>query len=119
WATKGRTGAILDNLIAEKKAVPMIVVMTAGHVSHDFQISRGPNSLLNDPFDDDIVKVVIPYIDQHYATLTDRQHRAIVGFSMGGFQAMTIAFTHPELFDYLGIFSSGWFEPMRKGIAQK
>jgi len=119
WATKGRAGAILDNLIAEKKAVPMIVVMTAGHVNRDFQMSRGPSSLLDDKFDDDIVKVVIPYIDAHYATLTDRGHRAIAGFSMGGFQAITIAFAHPELFDYLGIFSSGWFEPMRKGIAQK
>lgn len=113
WATKGRAGAILDNLIAEKKAVPMIVVMTAGHVSRDFQMSRGPAALLNDSFADDVVKVVIPYIDQHYATLADREHRAIAGFSMGGFQTMTIAFDHPELFDYVGIFSSGWFPEWR------
>jgi enterochelin esterase family protein len=94
WATKGRAGAILDNLIAEKKAVPMIVVMTAGHVSRDFQMSRGPAALLND-------------------SLADREHRAIAGFSMGGIQTMTIAFEHPELFDYVGIFSSGWFPEWR------
>jgi enterochelin esterase-like enzyme len=119
WSKKGRAGAILDNLIAEKKAVPMIVVMTAGHINRNFQMSMGPAALLNDPFDDDVVKSVIPYIDAHYATLTDREHRAIAGLSMGGFQAITIALEHPDLFDYLGVFSSGWFENMRKGIAQK
>jgi enterochelin esterase family protein len=121
WPTQGRAGAILDNLIAEKKAVPMIVVMPAGHVNRNFQMSKGPSALLNDSFPDDLVKVVIPYIDQHYATLSDREHRAIAGLSMGGFQTMAIAFEHPELFDYVGIFSMGWFPEWRtdKGVALK
>jgi enterochelin esterase family protein len=121
WAAKGRAGAILDNLIAEKKAVPMIVVMTAGHVNRNFQMNLGPAALLNDPFYDDVVKVVIPYIDQHFATLADREHRAIAGLSMGGIQTMAIAFDNPQLFDYVGVFSSGWFPDWRNanGLAQK
>jgi enterochelin esterase-like enzyme len=119
WPTKGRAGAILDNLIAEHKAVPMIVVMPSGHVSRNFQMSGGPASLLNDAFDEDVVKGIVPYIDQHYATLADREHRAIAGLSMGGLQAITTALANPGVFDTLGVFSSGWFPEMRKGIAQK
>jgi enterochelin esterase family protein len=82
-------------------------------------MSLGPAALLNDPFDDDVAKVVIPYIDQHFATLADREHRAIAGLSMGGIQTMAIAFDNPQLFDYVGVFSSGWFPEWRKGLAQK
>jgi enterochelin esterase family protein len=121
WPIQGRAGAILDNLIAANAAVPMIVVMPAGHVNRNFQISLGPAALLHDSFGLDLVNSVIPYIDQHYATIDDREHRAIAGLSMGGLQTLSIALEHPELFDYVGIFSSGWFPEMRQddGTAQK
>ncbi len=84
WPTVGRAGAILDNLIAAGKAVPMIVVMPAGHTSTTFHLAPGVR-MGHDAFNEDMIKVVLPYIDAHYRTLADRDHRAIAGlFPRGG-----------------------------------
>lgn len=108
WSTVGRAGAILDNLIAAGKAVPMIIVMPAGHISTDFHLTPGFR-MGHDAFNDDLVKVVLPYVDAHYRTVPDRDHRAIAGLSMGGAQTLTIALTDSSDFAYIGMFSSGWF----------
>jgi enterochelin esterase-like enzyme len=108
WGTVGRAGAILDNLIAAGKAVPMMVVMPAGHISTDFRLTPGVR-MGHDAFNDDLTKVVLPLIDAHYRTVTDRNHRAIAGLSMGGLQALNIALDDSADFAYVGIFSSGWF----------
>lgn len=111
WGTIGRAGAILDNLIAEGKAVPMIIVMPAGHISTEFHFSPGFR-MGHDAFNDDLTKVVVPYLDAHYRTAADRDHRAIAGLSMGGGQTLTIALTDSADFAYVGVFSSGWFPNM-------
>jgi enterochelin esterase family protein len=108
WGTVGRAGAILDNLIAGGKAVPMIIVMPAGHISTEFRLTPGFR-LGHDAFNDDLIKVVLPYVDMHYRTVADRSHRAIAGLSMGGGQTLTIALTDSADFAYVGVFSSGWF----------
>ncbi len=108
WSTIGRAGAILDNLIAAGKSVPMIIVMPAGHITTDFRLTPGFR-MGHDAFNDDLVKVVLPYIDAHYRTIADRDHRAIAGLSMGGGQTLTIALTQSADFAYVGVFSSGWF----------
>jgi enterochelin esterase family protein len=108
WSTVGRANAILDNLIAAGKAVPMIVVMPAGHISTDFHLTPGLR-MGHDAFNDDLEKVVVPYIDAHYRTIADRDHRAIAGLSMGGMQTLTTALTDSADFSYIGVFSSGWF----------
>lgn len=108
WSTVGRAGAILDNLIAAGKSVPMIIVMPAGHISTEFRLTPGFR-MGHDAFNDDLVKVVLPYVDAHYRTLADRDHRAIAGLSMGGGQTLTIALTDSADFAYVGVFSSGWF----------
>ncbi len=108
WSTVGRAGAILDSLIAARKAVPMIIVMPAGHISTEFHLTPGVR-MGHDAFNDDLVKVVLPYIDTHYRTVADRDHRAIAGLSMGGVQALNIALTDAADFAYVGVFSSGWF----------
>lgn len=107
WTGVGRANVILDNLIAAGDAAPMIVVMPAGHVPAD--LSTDMFGAGADLFARDVVESVIPYIDANYRTAGGQQNRAIAGLSMGGFQTLNIAFTHPELFDYAGIFSSGWF----------
>lgn len=107
WSEVGRAGFILDNLIASGDAEPMIVVMTAGHVPADLSTDMLGEGA--DLFAKDMVESVIPYVDANYRTLDDEDHRAIAGLSMGGFQTLNIAFGHPELFDYAGVFSSGWF----------
>jgi enterochelin esterase family protein len=98
WTSVGRAGFILDNLIAAKKAKPMIVVMPAGHTG------RGG---ARDMFADDFVKDVMPYVEKSYRALTSRTDRAIAGLSMGGAQALDIAFSHPAKFASIGVFSSG------------
>jgi len=108
WGTVGRAGAILDNLIAGGKAVPMIIVMPAGHISAEFRLTPGFR-MGHDAFNEDLVKVVLPYVDAHYRTVADRDHRAIAGLSMGGGQTLTIALTDSADFAYVGVFSSGWF----------
>lgn len=113
WSTVGRAGAILDNLIAAGKAVPMIVVMPAGHISTEFRLTPGVR-MGHDAFNDDLTKVVLPFVDAHYRTVADRNHRAIAGLSMGGLQALNIALDDSADFAYVGIFSSGWFPNTQK-----
>ncbi len=113
WSTVGRAGAILDNLIAVGKAVPMIVVMPAGHISTDFRLTPGVR-MGHDAFNDDLTKVVLPLVDARYRTVADRNHRAIAGLSMGGLQALNIALDDSADFAYVGIFSSGWFPNTQK-----
>jgi len=108
WGTVGRAGAILDNLIASGKASPMIIVMPAGHTATEFRLTPGVR-MGHDAFNDDLVKVIMPFIDAHYRTIADRDHRAIGGLSMGGVQALNIALANAADFAYGGVFSSGWF----------
>jgi enterochelin esterase-like enzyme len=114
WSTVGRAGAILDNLIAKQQAVPMIVVMPAGHVSREFQLRMDRNSMGRDKFNEDLTGDVIPWVDKSYRTMDDRAHRALAGLSMGGLQTLTLSLGHSDLFAYVGVFSSGWFDTMRE-----
>jgi enterochelin esterase-like enzyme len=104
WTSVGRAGFILDNLIAAKKAVPMIVVMPAGHT---VQTTGGRAPAAADEFEQDFVKDVMPYVEKTYRVFTDRPHRAIAGLSMGGSQTLNIATSHLDQFTYVGVFSSG------------
>ena len=105
WTSVGRAGFIIDNLIAAKKAKPMVIVMPAGHTS-----PRPPRSLdFNDDFVKDFVEDIMPYAETHYRVLRDRQHRAIAGLSMGGAQTLNIAIPHADEFAYVGVYSSGIF----------
>jgi enterochelin esterase-like enzyme len=105
WCEQGRAPIILDNLIAEKKAVPMLVVMDRGYApkpgAADPERPRSEGNL----FEQVVVEELIPEIDRRFRTLADRDHRAIAGLSMGGGQAMRIALAHPELFRWVGSFS--------------
>ena len=108
WPTVGRAGFILDNLIADKKVLPMIVVMPAGHTGpFTFNPSTG---FQMQEFLEDFAKDVRPYAEAHYRVLSDRNHRAIAGLSMGGAQTLDLAIPHLEDYGYIGVFSSGLFE---------
>ena len=101
WSTVGRANFIADNLIAAKKAKPMIIVMPAGHTS-TAAFRGGADEFLAD-FNTDIM----PYVEKHYRTLAGRDHRAIAGLSMGGSQTMNIAMANLTKFGYVGVYSSG------------
>jgi enterochelin esterase family protein len=106
WTTVGRAGFILDDLIAEKKANPMLVVMTAGHAG---SFNPGAPRPAVDEFAQDFLNDVVPYIESHYRVRTGRADRAIAGLSMGGGQTLNIGIPNLEKFAYLGVFSSGVF----------
>lgn len=103
WTSVGRAHYILDKLIASGKAVPMIVVMPAGHTP----ATPTANLLKNDAFGADLTKDLIPYIDRTYRTQATPGTRAMAGLSMGGAHTLQFGLTRPDLFRYVGIFSMG------------
>src|SRR5262249_23202028 len=110
WTSVGRANFILDNLIAAKKAKPMIVVMTAGHTgpfSFIMPTTPGKGGIGSARFEEDFLKDVVPYVEKHYRVMVDRPNRASAGLSMGGAQSLNIAAMRPKDFGYVGVFSSG------------
>jgi enterochelin esterase-like enzyme len=108
WGTQGKTDLILDNLIAEKKAKPMLVVMLDGNVSSGGGIA-GFNEQVLRAFENELKQCVIPTVEKSYRVATDAKNRALAGLSMGGLQTLYAGIRNTNLFSYLGVFSSGWF----------
>jgi enterochelin esterase-like enzyme len=118
WTKQGHANFILDNLIASRSSKPMLVVMANGYAR---RAGVPPPSIAGKPFgspemmkamqemaaafEDDVTQALIPFIDSHFRTLTDRDHRAMAGLSMGGMQTFQVTFDHLELFSYIGGFS--------------
>jgi len=105
WTWTGRANVILDNLLAEGKVKPMIVVMPYGHVPRE--IKAAPSS--NDPtaIEKELLTSVKPLVEGKYRVLTDRNHRAIGGLSMGAGQSMSIGLHNLDQFAYIAAFSGG------------
>ena len=107
WAMQGKTDNILDNLIADKKAKPMLVVMMDGNLSGGGMAGFGESVLKR--FEDELKSVVIPFVEKNYRTETDAKSRALAGLSLGGLQTLYAGIRNTNMFSYLGVFSSGWF----------
>ncbi len=109
WVTAGATNVILDNLIAQKKAVPMIIVMPFnGSNNPNLPPERGAAADSSaSRFDEYMTKELIPFIDANYRTLKDRKNRAMAGLSAGGGATFNVGLKHTELFSQFGFFSSG------------
>jgi enterochelin esterase-like enzyme len=112
WATQGKTDLILDNLITEKKAKPMLVVMPDGNVDVP---GFGENSLKM--FEAELKRCIIPFVEKNYRAEADSKNRALAGLSMGGIQTLYVGINNTALFSYLGVFSSGWILTMQSSIA--
>lgn len=114
WANQGKTDLILDNLIAEKKASPMLIVMVDGNM---------PMNAFNDEvlstFESELKQNIIPFVEKNFRVKTDAKNRALAGLSMGGIQTLYTGINNTDLFAYLGVFSSGWIQPMQDVIANK
>lgn len=106
WTNAGHANWILDNLIAQKRARPMVVVMPAGHALPFTAPRNGPVSN-NDLFEQYLTKEVIPVMEAKYRIASGSRNRALAGLSMGGGHTIYTGFSHPDLFSALGIFSPG------------
>lgn len=108
WAMQGKTNFILDNLIAEGKAKPMIVVMLDGN----FPFQGGIGGFNEGPlkaFEAELKGGAIPFVEKSFRVKTDADSRALAGLSLGGMQTLYAGIKNSDLFHYLGVFSSGWF----------
>jgi enterochelin esterase-like enzyme len=107
WTNQGQANLIMDNLIAEEKIKPFIIVMTYG-MTNDVRIGGLRNFKIG-PFQTVLVDELIPYIDANFRTLSDRDHRAMAGLSMGGMETKTITLANLDKFSQIGLFSGGTF----------
>lgn len=104
WTVHGKAHWILDNLIAQRRARPMVVVMMDGHAALPGATTGITNNTL--AFERDLLGEVMPFVEANYRVKTDAASRAIVGLSMGGGQSLTIGLKHADCFAWVGGFSS-------------
>jgi len=124
WTTLGRTCQIMDNLISQGKAKPMIVVMPNGNPGQAAAFTDAfVNPSVSAPYDmglglfeESMVKDIIPYVESHYRVVADRDHRALAGLSMGGMQTLTLTGNYPYMFGYIGVMSMGLVDVTTMGL---
>jgi enterochelin esterase-like enzyme len=112
WATQGKTDLIMDNLIAGKKARPMLVVMPDANLGAG---AFGVDGLK--AFEAEMKQCIIPFIENNYRVKNTSADRALAGLSMGGINTLYTGVYNTDYFSYLGVFSSGWIVPMQNSIA--
>lgn len=116
WSTQGMLRDIMDNMIAAKEAVPMIIVMERGTATLVDTTEHKPASMFDFyAFEKVMMEEVVPLVDSKYRTISDRDHRAISGLSLGGFQAYTIGLDHKDMFAWIGGFSGSGRGPGAAG----
>jgi enterochelin esterase-like enzyme len=133
WSTTGRAGFIMDNLLAEKKVKPMIIVMPNGTMTHPgstyYRLTGADRtspaaikaridavSKLHDIFVQDLLETIIPTVEKRYRVLSDRSSRAIAGLSMGGAETLRAGPPNLDKFAYFGVFSMGLQEGEHAGV---
>ncbi len=114
WIVNMRANYILDNLIAQNKIVPMIVVMADGNVA-PFSFTY---SVPEDVFPEELLGSIVPAIEQNYRVAPGAKNRALAGLSLGGLWTLDTLLLDPGAFAYLGVFSSGWFPATRDDLVQ-
>lgn len=118
WVRQGKMNFILDNLIASGSTKPMIVVMANGYATRaGYTMPDLTGQTFGSPefvkvmqermsaFEDDMTQALLPFVDKSFRTLSDRDHRAMAGLSMGGMETFQVTFAHLDLFSYIGGFS--------------
>lgn len=109
WPNQGHANLIMDNLIAEGKIKPFIIVMTYG-MTNEVRFG-GLGQFTAEDFEKVLVDELVPYIDANFQTRADKNHRAMAGLSMGGFETKLITLRRPEVFGYYGLMSGGQYAP--------
>ena len=109
WSRQGHANLIMDNLIAEGKCEPFIIVMTYG-MTNEIRFG-GLQQFTAQDFEKVLVDELVPYIDSHFRTKADKRNRAMAGLSMGGFETRLITLRRPEVFGHYGLLSGGTYQP--------
>lgn len=109
WSNQGRANLIMDNLIAEGKIKPFLIVMTYG-MTNEIKFG-GLRDFKVDAFQTVLVDELIPHIDANFRTISDQAHRAMAGLSMGGMETKMITLNMPEVFSHYGLLSGGTYKP--------
>lgn len=107
WSAFGRANFILDNLIAEGKVKPMLVVMPFGHTVPPNDLSTGSRGRNTQLMEEDVTKNIVPLVDKRYRVAPGARNRAIAGLSMGGGQSINIGLHNLDLFSWVAVFSAG------------
>ncbi|MDQ8185173.1 alpha/beta hydrolase-fold protein [Pelagicoccus sp. SDUM812002] len=114
WVNQGKTDRILDNLIAEKKAVPMLVVIANGNLPRPEGIPFGYSLEGMVPFSEELLENIVPFIDENFRTEAKASQRALAGLSMGGGQSFIVGLANTDTFGSIGAFSTGLFGGIRR-----
>jgi enterochelin esterase-like enzyme len=127
WVSRGRVNYILDNLIAQGKAKPMIIVIPNGVITNtsapsetplDMLLSNKPSpgiqNMVGEKVAESMVNDLIPFIESNFRVKKGRENRALTGLSMGGYQTQLISNLYPDKFDYLGVMSMGIYDRFDK-----
>ena len=109
WSNQGHANLIMDNMIAEGKIKPFIIVMTYG-MTNDIKFGGLRNFDIT-PFQTVLVDELIPFVDANFRTIADQLHRAMAGLSMGGMETRMITINKPEVFSHFGLLSGGTYKP--------
>ena len=109
WSNQGHANLIMDNMIAEGKIKPFIIVMAYG-MTNDVKMGGLKNFDIT-PFQTVLIDELIPYIDANFRTMADQRHRAMAGLSMGGMETKTITLARPDIFSHYGLLSGGTYAP--------
>lgn len=108
WSAQGKANLILDNLIAENKARPMLIVMLDGNMGNTGGVA-GFNENALKAFEKELKNEAIPFVESNFKAATDSKNRALAGLSMGGLQTLYTGIKNSEMFSSIGVFSSGWW----------
>ncbi|PRY53011.1 putative esterase [Arcticibacter pallidicorallinus] len=111
WSNQGRANLIMDNLIAEGKTKPFIIVMTYGMTNVVRPRAGGLRSFDIKPFQTVLLDELMPYVDATFRTIPNQANRAMAGLSMGGFETHTITLARPDVFSHYALLSGGTYKP--------
>jgi enterochelin esterase-like enzyme len=110
WTAVGKADRIVDNLLADGKIKPLIIVMPYGQLNSDITSSEAFATDFQQKFESQILTEIIPSVENTYRVASDPRHRAMAGVSMGGMQAAFIGLNHPETFSTIAMWSSAIFD---------
>jgi enterochelin esterase-like enzyme len=117
WTTVGKANLIADNLLADGKIEPMLIVMPYGQLNSHVTLDEAFDADFQQQYEEQLLTEIIPDVEQTFRAAPDAKHRAMAGLSMGGFQAAIIGMNHPETFSTVGMWSSAFFGDPSKLLA--